>query len=65
MKMIIEAHLVGDEGQTERVQPAAINRELTADPLGMNLAQGKALLAVAQQHLGEWQCQSIACAHAL
>ena len=40
MKMIIEAHLVDDEGQTERVQLAAINRELTTDPLGMNLAQG-------------------------
>src|SRR5660398_215189 len=60
MKMIIEAHLVDDEGQTERVELAAINRELTTDPWGINLAEGKALLAAAQKHLVEWQCQSLA-----
>ena len=64
MKMIIEAHLVDDEGQTERVQLAAINRELTTDPLGMSLAEGKAVLAAAQQYLVARQCQSIASAHA-
>ena len=51
MRMIIEAHLVDDEGCTERVQVYAIDRELTTDPLGMSLAEGKALLAAAQQLL--------------
>ena len=48
MRMIIEAHLVDDEGYTERVQVYAIDRELTTDPIGMSLAEGKALLAAAQ-----------------
>ena len=64
MQMIIEAHLVDDEGRTERVELAAINRELTTDPLGMSLAEGKSVLAAAQQYLVEQQCQSIASAHA-
>jgi hypothetical protein len=42
--MIIEAHLVDEEGQTERLQLAAINRELTTDPLGMNLEEGVGVL---------------------
>jgi hypothetical protein len=46
--MIIEAHLVDAEGRTERVELAAINRDLTTDPLGMSLAEAKALLAVTQ-----------------
>lgn len=57
MKMIIEDHLVDDEGQTERVQLAAINQELPTDPLGMRLAEGRrALLATAQQYLVGHQC---------
>ena len=64
MKMIIEAHLVDDVGQTERVELATICRELTTDPLGMSLAEGKALLSHVQQYLVKWQCQSIASAHA-
>ncbi|UUZ76922.1 ISKra4 family transposase [Polaromonas sp. P1(28)-13] len=64
MRMIIEAHLVDDEGCTERVQLSAIDRESTTDPLGMSLAEGKALLAAAQHHLVNGQCQGIASAHA-
>ena len=64
MQMIIEAYLVDDEGCTERVQLCAIDRQLTTDPLGMSLAEGKALLAAAQQHLLNSQCQGIASAHA-
>jgi hypothetical protein len=60
MKMIIEAHLVDDVGQTERVELAAISCELTTDPLGMSLAEGKALLSHVQQYLVKLQCQSIA-----
>ena len=64
MRMIIEAHLVVDQGCTERVQVYTIDRELTTDPLGMSLAEGKALLAAAQQHLVNGQCEGIASAHA-
>ena len=64
MRMIIDAHLVDDQGCTERVQVCAIDRELTTDPIGMSLAEGKALLAAAQQHLVNGQCQGIASAHA-
>ena len=39
MKMIIEAHLVDDNEQTEQVRLATIDRELSTDPLGMNLAE--------------------------
>ncbi|MBK6650125.1 MAG: ISKra4 family transposase [Betaproteobacteria bacterium] len=64
MKMIIEAHLVDDVGQTERIELATISCELTTDPLGMSLAEGKALLSHVQQYLVKLQCQSIASAHA-
>ena len=64
MRMIIEAHLIDDEGCTQRVQLCAIDRQLTTDPLGMSLAEGKALLAAAQKHLLNSQCQGIASAHA-
>ena len=47
MRLIIEAYLVDDEGSTERTQLASIERALTTDPLGMSLAEGKALLAAA------------------
>ena len=64
MRLIIEAHLVDDEGSTERVELASIERAMTTDPLGMSLTEGKALLAAAQQHLVDSQCQGIASAHA-
>ena len=64
MRLIIEAHLVDDEGSTARIQLAAIDRASTTDPLGMSLAEGKALLAAAQQYLVNSQCQGIASAHA-
>lgn len=64
MRLIIEAQLVDDEGSTERIQLATIDRASTTDPLGMSLAEGKALLAAAQQHLVNSQCQGIASAHA-
>jgi hypothetical protein len=63
MKMVIEAHLVDDEGQTERIELAAITRELTTDPLGMSLAEGKSLLAATQQYFVSAQSRSIASAH--
>ena len=62
--MIIEARLVDDQGCTELVQVYAIDRALTTNPLGMSLAEGKALLAAAQQHLVNGQCEGIALAHA-
>ena len=64
MRMIIEARLVDDQGCTERVQVYAIDRALTTDLLGMSQAEGKALLAAAQQHLINGQCEGIASAHA-
>ena len=51
MRLIIEAYLFDDEGCTERIELASIERALTTDPLGMSLAEGKALLAAAQQHM--------------
>jgi hypothetical protein len=51
MRLTIEAHLVDDEGSTERIQLATIDRATTTDPLGMSLAEGKALLASARQYL--------------
>ena len=64
MRMIVEAHLVGDDGRTERVQLCDIDRPLTTDPLGMSLAEGKALLAAAQQYQVNGQCEGIASEHA-
>ena len=64
MRLIIEAHLVDDEGSTERIELAIIDRASTTDPLGMSLAEGKALLAAAQQHLVKSQCEGIASAQA-
>ena len=51
MRLIIEAHLVDDEGSTERFQLATIDLASTTDALGMSLAEGKALLAASQQYL--------------
>lgn len=51
MRLIIEAHVVDDEESTARIQVATIDRASTTDPLGMSLAEGKALLAAAQQYL--------------
>ncbi|MES2944731.1 MAG: hypothetical protein V4772_17835 [Pseudomonadota bacterium] len=64
MRLIIEAHLVDDEGSTERIELASIERAMTTDPRGMSLAEDKALLAAAQQLLVDSQCQGIASAHA-
>ena len=64
MRMMVEAHLVDDDGCTERVQLCTIDRPLTTDPLGMRLAEGKALLAAAQHHLVNGQCDGIASEHA-
>lgn len=33
MRLIIEAHIVDDEGSTKRVELALIERSLTTDPL--------------------------------
>lgn len=37
---------------------------MTTDPLGISLAEGKALLAAAQHHLVNGQCDGIASEHA-
>lgn len=42
---------------------AVIDRELTTDSIGLSLAEGKALLASAQQQLVRLQCERIAAAH--
>lgn len=63
MQMIIEARFVDDLGETARVPMATIDRELTTDTLGMSLAEGKALLASAQQLMVRTQCEGIAIAH--
>lgn len=64
MQMIIEARLVDDLRATQPVRLAVIDRELTTSPLGLSLAEGKALLASAQQYLVRAQCAGIADAHA-
>ena len=48
MQMIIEARLVDDAQETARIHLAVIDREMTTSPLGLSLAEGKALLASAQ-----------------
>ena len=58
MQMIIEARLVDDVQETVRIQLAVIDRELTTSPLGLSLAEGKALLASAQQYLVRAQCEA-------
>jgi len=63
MQMIIEARLVDDVQETARVQLAVVDRELTTSPLGLSLAEGKALLAGAQQYLVRAQCEGIGAAH--
>ena len=64
MQMIIEARLVDDVQETARIQLAVVDRELTTSPLGLSLAEGKALLASAQQYLVRAQCEGIGEAHA-
>lgn len=59
MQMIIEARLVDDLRTTEPIRLAVIVRELTTSPLGLSLAEGKALLASAQQYLVRAQCAGI------
>jgi len=66
MQMIIEARLVDDVQETARIQLAVVDREMTTNPLGLSLAEGKALLASAQQYLvpSFAQCEGIGAAHA-
>ena len=64
MQMIIEARLVDDVQETARIQLAVIDREMTTSPLGLSLAEGKALLASAQQYLVRAQWEGIGAAHA-
>ena len=64
MQMIIEARLVDDVQETARIHLAVVDRELTTSPLGLSLAEGKALLASAQQYLVRAQCEGIGAAHA-
>jgi hypothetical protein len=64
MRLITEAHLVDDEGSTERFQLATIDRTSTTDPLGTSLAEDKTLLASAQQYLVKGQCEGFASVHA-
>ena len=48
MQMIIEARLIDDLGETAPVRLAVIERESTASPIGLSLAEAKKLLASAQ-----------------
>ena len=63
MKLIIEARLVDDISESPPVRLATIDRESTADPLGLSLAEAKAILASAQRYFVDAQCQGIAHAH--
>ncbi len=63
MKLIIEARLVDDSIQTKPVQLAVIDREMTDTALGLSLAEGKTLLASAQEILVRAQCEGIAEEH--
>lgn len=63
MKLIIEARLVDDSIQTKPVQLAVIDQEMADVALGLSLAEGKALLASAQEYLVGAQCEGIAEAH--
>ena len=64
MQMIIEARPVDDVQETARIHLAVVDREFTISPLGLSLAEGKALLASAQQYLVRAQCEGIGAAHA-
>ena len=55
--------LVDDVQETARIQLAVIDRELTTSSVGLSLAEGKALLAIAQQYLVRAQCEGIGAAH--
>ena len=63
MQMIIEARLVDDVQETTPVRLAVVDRELTTSTLGLTMAEGKALLASAQQYLVRAQCAGSAAAH--
>ena len=63
MQMIIEVRLVDDVQETARIHLAVVDREFTTSPLGLSLAEGKALLASAQQYLVRAQCEGIGTAH--
>lgn len=52
MKMIIEARLMDESIQTSPVELAVIDRKMSDAPIGMSLAEGKVLLARAQEHPG-------------
>ena len=64
MQMIIEVRLVDDVQETARIHLAVVDREFMTSPLGLSLAEGKALLASAQQYLVRAQCEGIGAAHA-
>ena len=64
MKLIIEARLLDDVAQGPPVRLATIDRELTTDPVGLSLAEGKTILADVQDYFVQAQCLGIADAHA-
>ncbi len=64
MKLVIEARLIDGVTETAPVCLATIERALTTDALGLSLAEGKAILAGAQQYFVQAQCLGISHAHA-
>ena len=64
MKLVIEARLIDDVSESTPVRLATIERELTTDALGLSLAEGKAILAGAQQYFVQAQCLGIGHSHA-
>ena len=63
MKLIIEARLVDNISESPPIRLATIDRESTADSLGLSLAEAKAILVSAQRYFVDAQCQGIAHAH--
>jgi hypothetical protein len=64
MKLIIEARLVDDVTLSPPVRLATINRELSTEPIGLSLAEGKEIMATVQRYFVWAQCAGIADAHA-
>jgi hypothetical protein len=64
MRLIIQAYLVDDVQSTTPVELLAVDRPMSTDTVGLTLAEGRALMASAQQYLVKAQCASIAAAHA-
>jgi hypothetical protein len=64
MRMIIEARLIGDAEARDPIVFGTVERlGGHVDAIGLSLAEGRALLASAQQFLVRAQCRAITAAH--